>query len=359
MKEIDSNSSLPKGIVIAHLILDVGTTVLTLVESIAPPTAPFVAPVILAITFARLAIDDGQLKDGQYNHLIFEVLFHDIKVTRSGNDIFLSSLSSNDSVRVRISNYFLEESYQHLLVHSADDVLFKFTSESPYIEVILIDYSTAVYSQVINADDNSTFEGARVIVGSRVAENYIRGGNNTTKITGGSVNDTIVGGPGGEDLFGGDGDDIIYGGHGNDVLYGGDGNDILDGGTGDDILYAGMGADVINGSSGTNTVIFSGYNFTGVIVDLQVGLGWDTDAEGDSYSLISNIVSSSFDDTLIGNDLDNTIRGHGGEDFIYPAGGDDILNFKEGEGRINTTSTMRLVTSLLTTLLLTTLWISL
>ena len=273
---------------------------------------------------------DNHAKDGQYDHLLFEVLFHDIKVTRSGNDIFLSSLSSNDSVWVRISNYFLEESYQPLLVHSADDVLFKFTSESPYIEVILIDYSTAVYSQVINADDNSTFEGARVIVGSRVADNYIRGGSNMMKITGGSVNDTIVGGPGGEDLFGGDGDDIIFGGQGNDVLYGGDGNDILDGGAGDDILYAGMGADVINGGSGTNTVIFSGYNFTGVIVDLQVGLGWDADAEGDSYSFISNIVGSSFDDTLIGNDLDNTIRGHGGDDFIHPAGGDDILQGGRG-----------------------------
>ena len=62
VKELqDTNSSLPKLLRIAHLILDVDTTVLTLIESIAPVTAPVVGPLIIASTVIRLGIDDFYL----------------------------------------------------------------------------------------------------------------------------------------------------------------------------------------------------------------------------------------------------------------------------------------------------------
>ena len=270
---------------------------------------------------------DNYAEDKQVDHLQFKVLFHDIKVSRNKMDVTLSSLSSNNSVQLKISNYFLKEDYQHLLVHSADGVVFKFSENFPYIEVIMVDYSVSKFSQIISADQNSTFRDVKVIIGSKTAENHIKGGKNTTKIIGGNNKDTIIGGTAdSQDLIGLDGDDLIIGGPGNDIIYGGKGNDVINGGSGNDIIYAGMGADVINGSSGANTVIFSGYSYMGVHVNLQLGLGWDADAEGDSYEHISNILGSEYNDTLVGNDENNIIRGHGGSDVIVPAGGDDILS---------------------------------
>ena len=62
IKELkDTNSALPESLKIAHLILDVDTTVLTLIESIAPVTAPVVGPLIIASTIIRLGIDDFYL----------------------------------------------------------------------------------------------------------------------------------------------------------------------------------------------------------------------------------------------------------------------------------------------------------
>ena len=280
---------------------------------------------VIGHRYGLLNVIDNYADDGQVDHLLLEVLFHDIEASLSGLDIFLKSLSSNDSVQVIISNYFEGESYQHLVVHSADGILFKFTRNFPHIEVLMIDFSESVFSEVITADSNSTFAGVRRIIGSKIAENYIQGGDYTRTLIGGNLNDTIIGGPGGEDFIGHDGDDIIDGGPGDDVLFGGEGNDFLSGGPDDDIFYPGMGADSVDGGSGSNTVVFSGRNYTGVVVNLQVGLGWKADAEGDSYDFISNIFGSEYDDVLVGNDDDNTIKGQGGNDFIVPAGGDDIL----------------------------------
>ncbi len=280
---------------------------------------------IMGHKYGLLNIIDNYAEDGQVDHLLFDVLFHYIHVSLHSVDVLLRSLSSADSVQVKIANYFAGERYQQLLVHSADGVLFKRIPEFPYKETIMVDFSKSPFSQIINALDNPSIATARVIVGSKMAENYIQGGKNTTKIVGGLKNDTILGGPGGEDLIGQDGSDFIVGGPGNDVLYGGDGDDFLHGGLGDDIFYAGMGADIINGTSGSNTVIFSGYNFTGVTVDTQIGLGWNADAEGDSYYAISNVIGSEYDDIIIGNNEDNVIKGQGGDDFIVPGGGDDLL----------------------------------
>ena len=273
---------------------------------------------------------DNYAEDKELDHLKFDVVFHDIEISRNENDVILTSHSRNDSVRATVVNYYAGATYQHLLVHSIDGVLFKFSEAFPYVEVIIADFSASMFSHVLSAEDNSTFSTARVLLGSKVAENHIQGGKNTTKIIGGQKIDTIVGGPRGEDLIGFHGEDSIYGGPGNDALYGGDGDDFLDGGLDDDMLYGGKGADTIKGGPGSNTVVFSGYNFTGVTVNLQIGLGWNADAEGDTYEMISNILASEYDDFLVGNDDNNVIRGYGGDDFIVPAGGDDLLQGGRG-----------------------------
>ncbi|XP_033647599.1 uncharacterized protein LOC117307061 [Asterias rubens] len=273
---------------------------------------------------------DNFAEDKELDHLKLDVIFHDIEVSRDVSDATLTSRSRNDSIRVTVVNYYTGVTYQHLLVHSIDGVLFKLSDEFPYIKVIIVDFSTSMFSQVLSAHVNTTFSTARVLLGSKFAENHIEGGKHTTKIIGGQKNDTIIGGPGGEDLIGLDGHDTIYGGPGNDALYGGDGDDFLDGGLDDDVFYGGMGADTIIGGPGSNTVVFSGHSLTGVNINLQIGLGWDADAEGDSFEMINNILSSEYDDFLIGNDDNNVIRAYGGEDFIFPAGGDDLLQGGRG-----------------------------
>lgn len=138
-------------------------------------------------------------------------------------------------------------------------------------------------------------------MGSATAENFIKSGQNTIKIIGGRKNDTILGSSQDEDLIGLDGNDIINGGPGSDVLYGGMGNNTLTGSHGNDVFYGGMDADSINGSFGSsNTVIFSGYDQTGVVVDLQVGRGWNADAQGDTYDVINNVIGSEYNDILAG-----------------------------------------------------------
>ena len=285
---------------------------------------------VMRHNYGLFNIIDNYAEDDQVDHLLFDVLFRYIHVSLHRRNVLLQSLSSDDSVEVELENYFAGERYQHLLVHSADGVLFKLIPDYPYIQTVMMDYSKSSFSQVIKVNANPATATARVIIGSKIAENHIHGGMNTTKIVGGLKNDTIFGGPSDENLIGLDGNDFIDGGPGNDVLYGGDGDDILHGGLGDDIFYAGMGADVINGTSGSDTIIFSGYNFTGVIVDMRMGHGLNADAEGDSYYAISNVIGSEYDDMIIGNNEDNVIQGQGGDDFIVPEGGHDLLQGGRG-----------------------------
>ena len=268
---------------------------------------------------------ENYAEDGELDHLLFEVVFNDIYILRDADHIILASSSQNDSVRVIVFDYFRGEAYQHLMVHSADGVLFKLQETYPYTEMIMVDFSSSKFSQIISARDDSLYENANVITGSYKEENNIQGGTNTTKITGGNAADTIIGGPGDETLMGLDGNDSISGNDGDDEIFGGEGDDVLSGGWGYDVIYGGYGADIIDGGDGSDTVVFSGEYLVGVSVDLMIGIGLGADAEGDTYESIENILGSEFNDTLYGNDDDNTIRGYGGSDYIVPLGGVDIL----------------------------------
>ena len=59
VKDLENkNSSTPKFLKVAHLILDVETTVLSLVETFVPEAEPFVEPLIIALSIIRMSIDD-------------------------------------------------------------------------------------------------------------------------------------------------------------------------------------------------------------------------------------------------------------------------------------------------------------
>ena len=157
-------------------------------------------------------------------------------------------------------------------------------------------------------------------------------------------------------LIGGTGDDTLIGSHGNDTLVAGAGSDSLVGGggndtfsfvappsdqtqtNGDDVFaYVGSsGSMTIDEPEGTNvatldfsqapagvaidlsqtgpqTVILASDGFAGLTLTLSDPMG------------ISNVIGSTYDDTIIGNNRDNTLIGNGGEDLIAGLGGNDML----------------------------------
>ncbi len=109
-----------------------------------------------------------------------------------------------------------------------------------------------------------------------------------------------------------------------DVLIGDAGNNVLDGGAGDDDLIGGAGADTLIGGTGTNTASYE-TAISGVVAslaDLSINTG---DAAGDTYSNITELDGSDFDDTLIGDAGDNVLDGGDGNDILTGGAGADTL----------------------------------
>jgi len=151
---------------------------------------------------------------------------------------------------------------------------------------------------------------------------------------------TVDGGTGNDVIWTDEGNDTLIGGTGNDWLDGGAGNDTLNGGADDDRLEGGAGADILNGGDGTDTASYVGSS-AGVTIDLAAGTASGGDAAGDSFSLIENLLGSSYNDILYGdagiNVIDggagnDTIRGGGGNDTLTGGSGSDTFVIGEGDG---------------------------
>jgi Ca2+-binding RTX toxin-like protein len=168
-----------------------------------------------------------------------------------------------------------------------------------------------------------------------------------------------------ENLIGSKFDDNITGDAGVNVLKGGGGDDTLRGAGGDDVLIGGVGKDAMYGDAGVDLVSYAnsktGVTFslaTGGILnadtnqdgvqptvivlpdcdeDLTNGLGANvvdtgytaingvSEATGDTYFGIENILGSQWNDKISGDDLGNRINGGAGNDFIDGAGGIDYI----------------------------------
>lgn len=62
IKELkDKNSSIPEALKVTHLVLDLETTVLSLVDTAAPVLTPIVEPIVMALTIIRMGIDNYYL----------------------------------------------------------------------------------------------------------------------------------------------------------------------------------------------------------------------------------------------------------------------------------------------------------
>lgn len=223
----------------------------------------------------------------------------------------------------------------------------------------------------------------------QAGDNTLRGGRGNDQLYGGSGNDRLYGDAGTDRVFGGDDDDSLYGGPGNDwlqggrdadlleggdgndqlyggapvaytssagredrdtlkggkgddILVGGAGDDALEGGEGNDILLSGPGADRLDGGAGEDTVSYANSDEK-VRVDLTVrGIGGaaadpqnPSDADGDGFVGIENVIGTRRGDTIIGDDNANKLWGRAGYDRIDGAGGDDFIEGGDGGDTID------------------------
>ncbi|MEY9558838.1 calcium-binding protein [Sinorhizobium fredii] len=151
-------------------------------------------------------------------------------------------------------------------------------------------------------------------------------------IIGSNFDDELQGNTGANTIYGGLGIDFLDGHSGNDVLNGEADDDILEGGSGNDVLIGGAGADVLSGGSGIDTVSYRDAN-EGVSVSLIAGTGASndfdnmeiSDAEGDTYVSIEQVVGSRSDDDIVGNNGANRLEGRNGDDTIDGCDGDDVI----------------------------------
>jgi Ca2+-binding RTX toxin-like protein len=168
-----------------------------------------------------------------------------------------------------------------------------------------------------------------------------------------------------ENLTGSRFDDTLIGDAGKNTLKGGGGQDTLKGGAGDDTLIGGQSADKLFGDDGADTASYANAH-TGVTLSLATGgtvnadssqdgrqplhvdpdncaesfvtgdgteyvdaryttVGGVTDATGDTYVSIENVLGSAWNDKITGDDNINRLNGGTGNDVLDGAGGNDYL----------------------------------
>jgi Ca2+-binding RTX toxin-like protein len=182
--------------------------------------------------------------------------------------------------------------------------------------------------------------------------NTINGTDRNDVIGGGDGNDTIRGRLGIDQLSGDAGNDSIFGEGDDDILHGGDDNDTVNGGSGDDTVFGDAGNDSLLGESGTNELdggagadtlngtggdSFAAYgsSSTGLTVNLNNTSQNTGDAVGDTYTNITDLIGSNFNDDLIGTNQNNILRGGSGNDALTGDDGNDTLFGEDGDDILN------------------------
>lgn len=147
---------------------------------------------------------------------------------------------------------------------------------------------------------------------------------------------TAVGTAGDDVLTGTTGNDVLCGRGGDDTLYGGLGDDVLLGEGGSDVLEGGPGADAMDGGDDAGTDVLTYLDATlGVVVDLRLGLGSGSHAEGDVFTGFENVTGGEYDDSLFGDDGPNVLLGGDGNDVLAGAGGADVLDGGRGDDSLS------------------------
>ncbi|GJE27980.1 DUF642 domain-containing protein [Methylobacterium organophilum] len=106
---------------------------------------------------------------------------------------------------------------------------------------------------------------------------------------------------------------------------GGASGSLLKGETGNDTLVSGAGNDTLDGGVGTDTADYSA-STAAVTVSLGAGTASGGYAQGDTLTLIENLVGSAYADTLTGDATANLLSGGTGNDTLAGGAGADTLD---------------------------------
>lgn len=252
-------------------------------------------------------------------------------------------------------------------------------------------YTTATTALTVNLADASLNTGSHAVGDTYVSIENIYGGGGGDTLTGDAGANTIRASAGNDIVNGGDGNDILYGEAGADTLNGGNGvdwayyisssagvvvdlaantatggeaqgdtfnsiervlgsahddtitgdananylrgwngADTLNGGDGSDFLDGGAGSDNLNGGDGSDWAYYTGAG-SGQTVNLgNAGLNSGTEAAGDTYVSIENVLGSVHADVITGDAGANYLRGYLGDDTLEGGAGNDTLRGEAG-----------------------------
>jgi len=123
----------------------------------------------------------------------------------------------------------------------------------------------------------------------------------------------------------------VIGTSSNDTLIGDTNVNALEGGAGADMLIGG-GAPAGGGPGDYASYIHApqtspGIGVTANLADPSQNTG---DAEDDTYTGITSLIGSNYDDVLVGDGNDNYLRGRGGADMLFGGGGSDTADYNNG-----------------------------
>ncbi len=243
-------------------------------------------------------------------------------------------------------------------------------------------------SLITGSTAGDTFSGIENLVGTAFADtltgdgsaNILDGGAGADVLNGGAGDDVLLGSDGGDSFDGGVGQDTVSyakadaavtvnlstagsggaatgdtyvsiesvigsnyadtlsGDSQSNTLNGGAGDDSITALAGDDVLIGGAGADVLDGGAGVDLADYSAA-MQGVAIDLQAGglIGApdgrsfeNSEAAGDTYIDIENVLGSDYADYLLGDSLVNALNGGAGNDVLEGRDGDDVLTGGSG-----------------------------
>jgi Ca2+-binding RTX toxin-like protein len=147
-------------------------------------------------------------------------------------------------------------------------------------------------------------------------ENLTMTGAGNITMQGNNLDNLIIGNAGNNTFNARAGDDTILAGGGNDRI------DMFGNG------FASYGNEVVDGGAGVDSMDFSGYAKTGIVVNLATGQvtgGGDAGSGTVAVSNVETVITGAFNDRFTGNSGANTFDGRGGNDTLSGGGGNDTL----------------------------------
>ncbi len=289
-----------------------------------------------------------------------------VRVSRSGNDLVLTIIGTNDSLTIRnyLENDGITPFSVEQIMFDADGTVWDLatiktkleSNQAPQLSVVIPDqaaYEGDTFSYTVDSDtfvdpdagDTLTYS-ATLADGSALpswlsfdaATHTFSGVPDTSGVLSVSVTAKDSGDQTVSDIFnisvssrsmtlnGTSRADILSGGNGNDTLNGLAGNDVLNGNAGNDHLNGARGKDTMIGGSGDD--IYEVDNAGDIVVE-NLNEGSDTVISSINYTLGANLENLSLSGSSaiigIGNAADNSIIGNGAANRLWGRSGNDVL----------------------------------